>query len=197
MRRCPGDVRAWRLQPPLGVVADQFVLEPLDPQHDAQDHEAWSSSIEHIDDAGFPDGRWPRVMTLDENRADLERHARDFAARSGFTSTVIGPSDRRVIGCVYIYPAPTVCTTRSWPRGCVPLTPAAMLRSERSFPAELVDAWPFERISYAGPAQPLGQPRLTRPPSEASSDGGGRRRGLWVTRATTIGGRGGSDGVMR
>jgi len=34
-------------------------------------------------------------MTLDENRADLERHARDFAARSGFTSTVIGPSDRR------------------------------------------------------------------------------------------------------
>ena len=95
MRRCPLDVRAWRLQPPLGVVADQFVLESLDPQHDAQDHEAWSSSIEHIDDAGFPDGRWPRVMTLDENRADLERHARDFAARSGFTSTVIGPSDRR------------------------------------------------------------------------------------------------------
>jgi len=56
MRRCPLDVRAWRLQPPLGVVADQFVLESLDPQHDAQDHEAWSSSIEHIDDAGFPVG---------------------------------------------------------------------------------------------------------------------------------------------
>lgn len=43
-------------------------------------------------------------MTLEGNRADLERHARDFAARSGFTYTVLDPSDRSVIGCVYIYP---------------------------------------------------------------------------------------------
>jgi hypothetical protein len=26
-------------------------------------------------------------MALEENRADLERHARDFAARAGFTYT--------------------------------------------------------------------------------------------------------------
>jgi hypothetical protein len=69
------------------------------------DHEAWSSSIEHIRATpGFPDGRWPRAMTLEENHADLERHARDFAARCGFTYTVLDPSDRSVIGCVYIYP---------------------------------------------------------------------------------------------
>jgi hypothetical protein len=43
-------------------------------------------------------------MTPEENRADLERHARDFAARSGFTYTVLDPSDRDVIGCVCIYP---------------------------------------------------------------------------------------------
>ena len=92
-------------QPPLSLVADGFLLEPLGPQHNEDDYDAWSSSIEHIRATpGFPDGRWPRAMTLDENRADLERHARDFAARSGFTYTVLDPSDRSVIGCVYIYP---------------------------------------------------------------------------------------------
>lgn len=43
-------------------------------------------------------------MTLAENLADLERHASDFAARTGFTYTVLdGGGD--VIGCVYVYPA--------------------------------------------------------------------------------------------
>ncbi len=92
-------------QPPRGLAADQFLLEPLGPEHNEADHEAWSSSIEHIRATpGYPDGRWPRPMSLEENRADLERHARDFAARSGFTYTVLDPSDRDVIGCVYIYP---------------------------------------------------------------------------------------------
>ena len=92
-------------QPPRSLAADQFLLEPLGPEHNEADHEAWSSSIEHIRATpGYPDGRWPRPMSLEENRADLERHARDFAARSGFTYTVLDPSDRDVIGCVYIYP---------------------------------------------------------------------------------------------
>ena len=43
-------------------------------------------------------------MTIDDNRRDLERHAQDFAARAGFTYTVLDPESRAVIGCVYIYP---------------------------------------------------------------------------------------------
>ena len=43
-------------------------------------------------------------MSLEENLADLERHARDFADRTGFTYTVLDPEDD-VIGCVYVYPA--------------------------------------------------------------------------------------------
>jgi hypothetical protein len=35
-------------QPPLVLVADHFLLEPLGPEHNEDDHEAWSSSIEHI-----------------------------------------------------------------------------------------------------------------------------------------------------
>jgi RimJ/RimL family protein N-acetyltransferase len=150
-------------QPPLGLVANQFVLEPLGPEHNEADHEAWSSSIEHIRATpGFPDGRWPRVMTLEENRADLERHVRDFAARSGFTYTVLDPSDRGVIGCVYIYPdndGLDDAVVTSWVRA----TRAACDPSLRELVSRwLVEAWPFEQISYARSAWALGTIGLPR-----------------------------------
>ena len=44
-------------------------------------------------------------MSLEENLADLQRHADDFAARRGFTYTVLESSSDDVIGCVYIYPS--------------------------------------------------------------------------------------------
>ena len=143
-------------EPPLGLAADRFLLEPLGPQHNEADHEAWSSSIEHIRATpGFPDGRWPRPMTLEENRADLERHARDFAARSGFTYTVLDPTDRGVIGCLYIYPlkdGPGAHVT-SWVRadradldGPLADAVAAWLEAD----------WPFERVVY------LGRPGLSK-----------------------------------
>jgi hypothetical protein len=139
-------------QPPLGLVADHFLLEPLGPQHNDDDYEAWSSSIEHIRATpGYSDGRWPRPMTLEENRADLERHARDFAARSGFTYTVLDPSDRGVIGCVYIYPDTKDAddaTVLSWVRATHADRDAALRELVSRW---LVEAWPFERIAYAGP----------------------------------------------
>jgi RimJ/RimL family protein N-acetyltransferase len=93
-------------EPPTGLVTERFALEPLGPQHTAADYEAWTSSMEHIAATpGFTDSSWPREMTQDENRADLERHARDFQSRTGFTYTVLDPDRREVIGCVYIYPS--------------------------------------------------------------------------------------------
>ena len=89
---------------PLRLETPQFVLEPLGPQHNDADYEAWSSSMEHIHSTpGWEESSWPRSMTLDENRADLERHAADFESRKGFTYTVLSPGGD-VIGCVYIYP---------------------------------------------------------------------------------------------
>jgi RimJ/RimL family protein N-acetyltransferase len=138
-------------QPPLELVTDDFLLEPLGPQHNEADYAAWSSSIEHIRATpGYPDGRWPREMTLEENRADLERHARDFEARSGFTYTVLDPSDRDVIGCVYIYPdkkGPDGGVVMSWVRATHADSDAAL----RAVVSEwLSEAWPFERIAYEG-----------------------------------------------
>lgn len=90
---------------PLGIKTADFVLEPLGPEHNDRDYDAWTSSMEHIAATpGFPWGTWPREMTPEENRADLERHAEDFGNRTGFTYTVLDPASRDVIGCVYIYP---------------------------------------------------------------------------------------------
>ena len=140
-------------QPPVELVADDFLLEPLGPQHNEADYAAWSSSIEHIRATpGFSESRWPHEMSLDENRADLERHARDFAERTGFTYTVLDPSDRDVIGCLYIYPdkkGDDDAVVTSWVRAA---------RAEFDAPLRelvsrwLAEAWPFERVSYAGPA---------------------------------------------
>jgi hypothetical protein len=137
-------------EPPTTFSTGEFTLEPLGPQHNERDHTAWSSSMDHIRSSpGFDTGgSWPREMSLEENRGDLERHARDFVNGSGFTYTVL---DRRadVVGCVYVYPAQDGvhdATVRSWVRrseagqdGALRLAVADWLTS---------DAWPFERPLY-------------------------------------------------
>jgi len=144
------------LDPPTGLVHDAFVLEPLDPGHNESDHAAWSGSIDHIRSTpGYPDGRWPREMTLEENLADLERHAGDFATRRGFTYTVLDPADGDVIGCVYIYPlkGEPGAEVQSWVRAD---RAALDLPLAVAVAAWLDDAWPFPRVRY------LGRPALSR-----------------------------------
>ena len=58
-------------------------------------------------------------MTLEENLADLRRHADDFTRGAGFTFTVLDPGDDDVIGCVYLYPSRSEewdVTVQSWVR---------------------------------------------------------------------------------
>jgi hypothetical protein len=136
--------------PPEGLSGDGFRLEPLGPEHNERDYAAWSSSIEHIlGSPGFgPDASWPRPMSLEENLADLERHARDFAERVGFTYTVLDDSGD-VVGCVYVYPATDGVHgvhVRSWVT-----KPRADLDPElRRAVADWLesDAWSFERPLY-------------------------------------------------
>jgi hypothetical protein len=133
--------------PPAGLVDERFVLEPLGPQHNESDYEAWTSSMDHIRaTAGFQG--WPREMTLEENRGDLERHANDFAHRTGFTYTVLDPASRAVIGCLYIYPdkrGDADARVNSWVRA----TRAELDRPLRETVTRWLDeVWPFERVSY-------------------------------------------------
>jgi hypothetical protein len=135
--------------PPVAFAVGSWRLEPLGPEHNERDHAAWTSSMEHIRRTpGFRSSKWPREMSLDENRADLERHAKDFRERTGFTYTVLDATDD-VVGCVYVYPARDGvhdALVESWVR-----EPEAPL--EDAFRRALADwltsdAWPFERPRY-------------------------------------------------
>jgi RimJ/RimL family protein N-acetyltransferase len=135
---------------PLALETPEFVLEPLGPEHNERDYEAWTSSLEHIAQTpGFPWGSWPREMTRDENRADLERHADDFRNRKGFTYTVLDPADRDVIGCVYIYPvrdSEDTAIVQSWARESHAQLDTPLWRAVREW---LAADWPFASVRYA------------------------------------------------
>ena len=121
--------------------------------HNEQDYEAWTSSMEHIARTpGYLDGSWPREMTPDQNRADLQRHADDFRKRTGFTYTVLDPVSRDVIGCVYIYPVPDrdydACAL-SWVRESRAHLDTPLWRAV----SEWLDSdWPFDSVKYASRA---------------------------------------------
>ncbi|WP_109474144.1 GNAT family N-acetyltransferase [Ornithinimicrobium cavernae] len=140
-------------EPPTVLGTEHFRLEPLGPQHNEADHAAWMSSIEHIRATpGYADGNWPphAGMSLEANRADLERHAADFTAGKGFTFTVLDATDDDVIGCVYLYPTESAdhdVVVRSWVRADrahldVPLADAVA--------AWLAAEWPWQRADRAG-----------------------------------------------
>jgi hypothetical protein len=133
--------------PPTRFETEPFVLVPLGVEHNERDHDAWMSSIDHIRATpGFPDGRWPREMTLEENQRDLARHAQHFAERKGFTYTVLVGDE--VVGCVYIYPSDgdADVDVRSWVRASHAELDVALYEAVKWW---LADAWPFERVDYA------------------------------------------------
>ena len=135
---------------PLELETSDFVLEPLGPEHNEQDYDAWTSSMEHIAETpGFPWGSWPRAMTPDDNRADLQRHADDFRNRTGFTYTVLDPGDRDLIGCVYIYPlrgSDDTASVRSWVRKSHAHLDTPLWRAVTEW---LESDWPFAAVQYA------------------------------------------------
>jgi hypothetical protein len=137
---------------PDGLTAPAFRLVPLGLEHNVADHGAWNASIEHIRATpGFQDGSWPppEGMTLEENLGDLERHARDFAARTGFTYSVLAPATNDVLGCVYIYPARDEghdAQVASWVCASVPELDVELHAVVSRW---LEDAWPFTAVKYA------------------------------------------------
>jgi RimJ/RimL family protein N-acetyltransferase len=135
---------------PTRLVTSSFVLEPLGPEHNEADYDAWTSSLAHIHRTpGFEGRDWPHELSLEENLGDLERHARDFADRLGFTYTVRDAAGGAVIGCVYIYPATDSthdAIVRSWVRESRAELDGPLARAVSDW---LAGAWPFERIDHA------------------------------------------------
>jgi RimJ/RimL family protein N-acetyltransferase len=135
---------------PTRLETDQFVLEPLSPQHNDSDYAAWSSSKAHIHATpGWEKSRWPDDRDIEANRADLERHADDFRNRAGFTYTVLDPVRSDVIGCVYIYPVPESdhdARVLSWIRADRAELDAVLWRAVSDW---ITADWPFASVDYA------------------------------------------------
>lgn len=135
---------------PLSLAGPGFRLEPLGPEHNAADHHAWMSSIEHINATpGFATWRWPPAegMSLAENLRDLESHADDFKRRVGFTYTVLDDADV-VVGCVYIYPSradPEITEVRSWVTATRIELDSVLHRTVDDW---LAADWPFTDVRY-------------------------------------------------
>ena len=142
-----------RFAVPAGLTAPAFRLVALGPEHNASDHAAWSSSIEHIRATpGFAGGDWPPVegMSLAQNLGDLERHRRDYEARTGFTYTVLAPDADEVLGCVYIYPcARRSATTPTCAHGCAPTWRELDAELHAAVSRWLASDWPFTAVDYA------------------------------------------------
>jgi len=133
---------------PTHFTGPGFRLEPLGPEHNDRDYDAWTSSIEHIRSTpGFPDpgDDWPYPMSLEDNLSDLEMHARHFAARRGFTYSILDGND--VIGCVYIYPgdeSESHAEVSSW----VTADRAEMDRVVWESLSQWLATWPFDNFNY-------------------------------------------------
>jgi hypothetical protein len=137
-------------QVPAALTAGALRLEPLGPEHNDADYEAWTSSIEHIRATpGFAGRDWPAPgMTREQNLADMRMHADHFAARQGFTYTVLDAASREVVGCVYIYPADRPghdARVRSWVRADRAAQDDELRQAVRAW---LAVAWPFRAVDY-------------------------------------------------
>jgi len=135
---------------PLALATEQFRLEPLGPQHNDSDYEAWSSSLEHIRATpGWQESSWPDDRSIADNLRDLQRHADDFEQRAGFTYTVLDPDTADVVGCVYIYPDKSKehdARVLSWVRESRADLDVSLWRAVTDW---LAAEWPFERVAYA------------------------------------------------
>jgi hypothetical protein len=153
----PEDFVPADFEVPRQLVGEEFRLEPLGPEHNEGDYRAWTSSIAHIRATpGFEGRSWPTPdMTPEENLGDLERHAADFAGRSGFTYTVRAAGSDEIIGCVYIYPDASGASgaseaseadVRSWVSADHAALDVVLYEAVSEW---LRSAWPFAAVSYA------------------------------------------------
>jgi hypothetical protein len=135
---------------PRALATDRFRLEPLGPQHNEADYDAWTSSLEHIRSTpGWETSSWPDGRSSEDNLRDLERHARDFENRAGFTYTVLDATTNDVVGCLYVYPDKSGehdANVRSWVRASRAELDVPLWRAVTDW---LAAEWPFERVAYA------------------------------------------------
>ena len=90
---------------PLTHAWTDWRLEPLSLAHAEADRVAVLASASRIRHVFGPANEWPPHLISDaENRADLARHEREFAAGLAYAYSLLGPRTDEYRGCVYLRP---------------------------------------------------------------------------------------------
>ncbi len=86
----------------------RFKLRKLTVNDAEKDFDAVISSVNHLKGIFGPGSEWPpQDLTLEQNRAYLIQHQKEFEERIGFAYTVMDSNESQCLGCVYIYPLQT------------------------------------------------------------------------------------------
>lgn len=94
--------------PPSPPATDRLRLEVLGPPVVELDYEAIMGSRRRLRDElqWGRERRWPPDdFTLEDNRADLQEHRREYDAREAYAYTVLDPAGARCLGCIYLGPS--------------------------------------------------------------------------------------------
>ncbi len=93
---------------PEKLETKRFRLRKLAVEDAEKDFDAVISSVSHLKGVFGPDFDWPpENLTLEQNRASLLQHQKEFEERMGFSYTVMNLDESQCLGCVYIYPSKT------------------------------------------------------------------------------------------
>jgi len=83
----------------------ELLLLPLTTAHVELDYEALMESKEML--RLWSQSAWPSDdFTPEDNLEDLRQHEQEHLRRVAFTYTVLDPTGKRCLGCVYIHPLP-------------------------------------------------------------------------------------------
>jgi RimJ/RimL family protein N-acetyltransferase len=121
-------------------------LRPIRGSDTEIDHPAVMGSRERLWSIYGEAWGWPpATMTLEQDREDLERHAREIEAHESFNYALLDAAEERLLGCVYIDPTdePGADAVVSW----WVVDDAAGTEVERALdefvPRWLAEEWPF------------------------------------------------------
>ncbi|MGC4174686.1 GNAT family N-acetyltransferase [Demequina sp.] len=140
---------------PLRVeVAPGVHVRPISPDDTEIDMVAVMGNREMLwakygEEWGWP----PEDMTADEDRADLDRHAREMVTHESFNYAIMPEDESAIWGCIYIDPpeldveaVPLEAEVSWW---VVAEAPTGVADALAAFvPAWLERDWPFEQVRY-------------------------------------------------
>jgi len=140
---------------PLHVeVAPGVHIRPISPEDTDIDMVAVMGNQQMLWDKYGEEWGWPPTdMTAEEDRADLDRHAREMVAHESFNYAIMPSYESAIWGCIYIDPPeadgevhPLEADVSWW---VVPQAPPGVADAVAEFvPGWLERGWPFESVRY-------------------------------------------------